>query len=159
MMKWSNFFITGIFVWLIQLLLADFLAIQTIRPDFIAILVLYWSIRYGGAFGTVAGFLIGLLIDLSGSVSFFGLSPMIYSMTGYLGGFLMGQYSKLNPFYFSISWILILSLQFFIFCVVQYQEIWAINPQQFFGQWVGTTLYTLCFAGIFQFIYPIHKIA
>lgn len=157
-MKWTDLVIPGLFIWLIQLLIADFLAIETIRPDFVAILVLYWAVKYGRTVGTLSGFLMGLLIDLSGTASFFGLSSMIYSITGYLGGYLMGTYSRLNPLYFSISWIAILALHFMIFCVVQYQDIWVTNPQLFFGKWIGTTLYTLSFVGILQVIFPFHKI-
>ena len=157
-MKWTDFIFSGLLIWLAQLLLADFLSIGTIRPDFLVILVLYWSIKYGRTIGTIAGFLIGLLIDLSGTASYFGLSPLIYSVTGYLGGYLMGTYSRLNPIYFSISWVTILIFQFLIFCVVQYQDIWMINPQLFWAKWLGTTIYTLSFAGILQVIYTLHKI-
>ena len=157
-MKWTDFIFSGLLIWLAQLLLADFLSIGTIRPDFLVILVLYWSIKYGRTIGTIAGFVIGLLIDFSGTASYFGLSPLIYSVTGYLGGYLMGTYSRLNPIYFSISWVAILIFQFLIFCVVQYEDIWMINPQLFWAKWLGTTIYTLSFAGILQVIYPLHKI-
>ena len=150
-MKWTDFIFSGLLIWFAQLLLADFLSIGTIRPDFLVILVLYWSIKYGRTIGTISGFLIGL-------ASYFGLSPLIYSITGYLGGYLMGTYSRINPIYFSISWVAILILQFLIFCVVQYQDIWIINPQLFWAKWFGTTIYTLSFAGILQVIYPLHKI-
>ena len=157
-MKWTDFVFSGLLIWIAQLLLADFLSIGSIRPDFLVILVLYWSIKYGRTIGTISGFLIGLLIDLSGAASYFGLSPLIYSVTGYLGGYLKGTYSRLNPIYFSISWVAILIFQFLIFCVVQYQDIWMINPQLFWAKWLGTTIYTLSFAGILQVIYPLHRI-
>jgi rod shape-determining protein MreD len=157
-MKWTDFVFSGLLIWIAQLLLADFLSIGTIRPDFLVILILYWSIKYGRTIGTISGFLIGLLIDLSGAASYFGLSPLIYSVTGYLGGYLMGTYSRLNPIYFSISWVAILVFQFLIFCVVQYQDIWMINPQLFWEKWLGTAIYTLSFACILQVIYPLHKI-
>ena len=158
-MKWTDYIIPGVFVWLMQLILSDFLAIETVRPDFLVILILYWSVKYGRAAGTVSGFLLGLLVDLSGTATFFGLSPLIYSITGYLGGNLAGSYSKINPFYFSITWITIVAFQFLIFCGVQYQDLWFINWHLFFGKWLGTTLYTLSFIGILQFIYPLHKVA
>ena len=91
-MRWNEFIIPGIAIWLIQLLIADFLALKTIRPDFMVILVLYWAIKHGRLAGTISGFLIGMLIDLSGTASFFGLSPLIYSVTGYLGGYFQGYY-------------------------------------------------------------------
>jgi rod shape-determining protein MreD len=157
-MKWTDFIFSGLLIWLTQLLLVDFLSIGTIRPDLLVILVLYWSIKYGRTIGIIAGFLIGLLIDFSGTASYFGLSPLIYSVTGYLGGYLKGTYSRVNPIYFSISWVAILIFQFLIYCVVQYQDILMTNPQLFWAKWLGTTIYTLSFAGILQVIYPLHKI-
>ena len=113
-----------------------------------------WTCRRYGLWISV-----GSLVDLSGTATFFGLTPLIYSVTGYLGGNLAGSYSKINPFYFSITWITILAFQFLIFCGVQYQDLWFINWHLFFGKWLGTTLYTLSFAGILQFIYPLHRVA
>ena len=93
-MKITKFIIPGFLVWSIQLMFSDLLAIDTVRPDFCVILVLYWSIMYGRMVGTVTGFLMGLIIDLSGTGIFFGVSPLVYSITGYLGGNLNGAYIK-----------------------------------------------------------------
>ena len=157
-MNLNNLFLSGILVWIIQLLLADFLAINTVRPDFIVILVLYWSLRYGRLIGIVFGFFIGLLVDLSGTSSFFGLSPLTYTITGYLGGNLIGKYSTMSLLYFSLAWIGVLAFHFLVFSLVQYQHIFGVNTFLFWSKWFGTCLYTLCFAGILQFIYPLHKI-
>ena len=157
-MKITKFIIPGFLVWSIQLMFSDLLAIDTVRPDFCVILVLYWSIMHGRMIGTVNGFLMGLIIDLSGTGIFFGVSPLVYSITGYLGGNLNGAYIKMNPFYFSLSWVTILLLQFFIYCGVQYQSLWILDQKLFFGKWFGTSIYTLAFVGILQFIYPFNKI-
>ena len=156
-MKLNNFLIQGLSIWALQLFISDLLILNTIRPDFLVILVLYWAISNGRFLGTISGFLIGLLIDLSGTAMFFGLSPLIYSVTGYLGGYLRGALKKLNLFYFSFSWVAILLLQFFIFSVVQYQDIMMLNNKIFFSKWIGTSIYTLCFAGILQLILPLHR--
>ena len=157
-MKATKFIIPGILVWSLQLMLSDLLAIDTVRPDFCVILILYWSIMYGRLVGTVSGFIMGLIIDFSGTGLFFGLSSLVYSITGYLGGYLNGAYTRMNPFYFSLSWVIILLLQFFIYCAVQYQSLWVIDEKLFFGKWFGTSAYTLSFIGILQFIYPINRI-
>ena len=157
-MKWTNLFFSGFIVWLMQLITVDILSINNVRPDFIVLLVLYWSIRYGRFIGVVSGTLIGFIVDLTGTATFFGLSPLIYSITGYLSGTLNGTNTKLNPFYFSFFWIAILCLQFLVFCGVQYQELWVLNKQLFFGKWFGTCVYTIAFAGIIQLIYPLHRI-
>tara|TARA_X000001036_G_C20656118_1_gene797026 strand:- start:759 stop:1262 length:504 start_codon:yes stop_codon:yes gene_type:complete len=158
MMIWNKFLIPGFLVWLLQLTISNLLIIDTVRPDFICILILYWSIRKGRFIGTLAGLILGIVFDLSGTANFFGISPLIYSITGYLAGNLYGKYSKLNPFYYNFAWVLILSFQFLIYCIINYQEILIIDIGLFFSKWFGTSLYTIIFVGIFQFIYPLNRI-
>ena len=157
-MKWIKLIPLAVSVWLLQIIFSDFLSINTVRPDFCVILILYWSLIYGRTMGIGAGFLFGLLVDLSGSGTFFGLSPLSYTITGYLAGGLYHYRSRLNPFYFSLSWIAILFFQFFIYCSVQYQDLWEIDRQIFWGKWFGTAIYSISFVGILQFIYPISKL-
>ena len=157
-MNWNRFFISGFLVWLIQLTVADSLMIDTVRPDFIGILIMYWAVKYGRFLGTISGFIFGLIIDFSGSALFFGISPLIYSFTGYLSGNMQGLYSKINPLYFNIFWVSIFLLQFFIFSIVNYQEILIIDLELFFGKWFGTSIYTISFMIILQFIYPLNRI-
>ena len=157
-MKWIKLIPLAVSVWLLQIIFSDFLSINTVRPDFCVILILYWSLVYGRTMGIGAGFLFGLLVDLSGSGTFFGLSPLSYTITGYLAGGLYHYRSRLNPFYFSLSWIAILFFQFFIYCSVQYQDLWEIDRQIFLGKWFGTAIYSISFVGILQFIYPISKL-
>tara|TARA_B100000214_G_C23857112_1_gene576237 strand:- start:131 stop:604 length:474 start_codon:yes stop_codon:yes gene_type:complete len=156
-MKWSNVFIPGIFVWFMQIIIADVLSIDTIRPDFCVILILYWSVIHGRPLGIFAGFFMGLIIDLSGAGLFFGLSSLTYTITGYFSGILHNAYSRINPFYFSLSWILILLFHFLIYCGVQYQGLWELDIQLFIGKWIGTSIYTIAFVGILQFIYPLNR--
>ncbi len=157
-MNWNRFFISGFLVWLIQLTVADLFIIDTVRPDFIGMLIMYWAVKYGRFLGTISGMIFGLIFDLSGGSLFFGLSPLIYSFTGYLSGNLRGAYSKINPLYFNFFWLLIFFLQFFIFCLVNYQEILIIDMDLFLGKWFGTSIYTISFMIILQFIYPLNKI-
>ena len=157
-MNWNRFLFSGFLVWLIQLTVADSLMIDTVRPDFISILIMYWAVKYGRFLGTISGFIFGLIIDFSGVALFFGISPLIYSFTGYLSGNMKGLYSKINPFYFNFFWVSIFLLQFFIFCIVNYQEILIIDLELFFGKWFGTSIYTISFMIILQFIYPLNRI-
>ena len=157
-MNWNRILISGFFVWLIQLTVADSLMIDTVRPYFIGILIMYWAVKYGRFLGTISGFIFGLIIDFSGSALFFGISPLIYSFTGYLSGNMQGLYSKINPLYFNIFWVSIFLLQFFIFSIVNYQEILIIDLELFFGKWFGTSIYTISFMIILQFIYPLNRI-
>lgn len=156
-MKWNRLLLYGFLTWIIQLIMADFLAINTVRPDFIVILVLYSSLIHGRLTGIIFGFFIGILVDLSGTASFFGLSPLTYSITGYLSGSVLKKHKSISLFYFSISWVIILGIHFLIFSLIQYQHILSTDSILFLSKWIATSIYTLCFAGILQFIYPLHK--
>tara|TARA_Y100001980_G_C14534128_1_gene310467 strand:+ start:1348 stop:1824 length:477 start_codon:yes stop_codon:yes gene_type:complete len=157
-MKRNRFIVSGFLVWLIQLTVADYFMIDTVRPDFIGILIMYWAVKYGRFLGTISGLVFGLIFDFSGSALFFGLSPLIYSFTGYLSGNLKGIYSKINPLYFHFFWVSIFLLHFFIFCTVNYQEILIIDLELFLGKWFGTSIYTIAIMLILQFIYPLNRI-
>ena len=154
----NRFLISGFLVWLCQLTVADLFMIDTVRPDFIGILIMYWAVQYGRFLGTISGLTFGLIFDFSGSALFFGLSPLIYSFTGYLSGNLKGLYSKINPFYYNLFWVSIFLVQFFIFCIVNYQEILVIDLALFLGKWFGTSIYTISIMIILQFIYPLNRI-
>ena len=157
-MNWSSLFISGFLVWIIQLTIADLLTIDTIRPDFIGILIVYWAVKYGRFLGTISGLIFGIIFDLSGTALFFGLSPLIYTITGYLSGNLNGMYTKINPLIFNFSWVSILLLHFLIFCTIHYQEILIVDIDLFFGKWIGTSIYTISFMVILQFIVPLSRI-
>ena len=156
-MKLNKIIFSGIFVWFLQLMSADLLAINTVRPDFVVIAVLYWSVKNGRLTGIVSGLLIGLLIDLSGTATFFGLSPLVYTITGYLGGNLFEKNQSVNIIYFTLGWVAIIGVQFLIFCLVRYQNILITNYVLFISKWFGTFFYTICFAGILQLFYPINN--
>ena len=153
-------YIIIIFVtFLFQLWTSEFFSLGTIDPDFCLIVLLYISIKNGGLVGTLFGFSIGLFIDLSsGTNQFFGLTPLIYTITGYFSAFLKGENEKLNKLYFTSLWIFIIFCQFLIFSLIVYQQLLIANPAQFLIKWLATSLYTLVFLGILQVMIPIYKI-
>ena len=155
----NNIFLVFL-VFLIQAWTADFFSIGTINPDFCIIYILYVSVKEGRLMGTLVGFIFGVVLDLSsGTTQFFGLTPLIYSTTGYASGFLDGKYEKLNKQYFTLAWVLIIVFQFLIFSLIYYQNYLVQDPFVFFLKWIGSSLYTLSFLGIFQIIIPIHKLS
>ena len=81
-MKINNLFFQFLCVWLLEILFLDFFSINNIRPDFLVILVLYWSVKFGRTIGIISGFIGGMVVDFTGTASFFGLSPLIFSITG-----------------------------------------------------------------------------
>ena len=147
------------FTFMFQAWSSEFFSLGTIDPDFCVIILIYISIKDGGVIGTIFGFFIGLLIDLSsGSNQFFGLTPLIYSTTGYFCSFLKGSNYRLNKIYFTSIWVIILLVQFLMFSFIVYQQLIIQNPLQFLIKWLATSLYTLVFIGILQIIAPLYKI-
>ncbi len=156
-MQWTKLIIPAFLVWLLQLLFSDLLAIGSIRPDFCLILILYWSIYYGRTLGIISGFIFGLIVNLSGIGLFFGISSLTYAITGYLAGSIRMMRSRITPFHFTILWILIIFIQFFVYCIIQYQDLFVLNINVFWSKWFGTSIYTLSFIGILQFIIPLSR--
>lgn len=147
-------------VFVFQVWVSEFFSLGTIDPDFCIIVILYISIKEGRLAGTLIGFFLGFLIDLSsGSNQFFGLTPLIYTTTGYFSGFLDGQYERLNKLYFTFWWVSIILCQFLVFSIVVYQDYLVQDPFNFIVKWLATSLYTLTFLGILQVIIPIYKLS
>jgi len=154
-----QYFIIIFITFLFQSWTSEFFSLGTIDPDFCLIVLLYISIKNGGLVGTLFGFFIGLFIDLSsGTNQFFGLTPLVYTVTGYSSAFLKGQNEKLNKLYFSSLWVFIILCQFLIFSLVVYQQLLVEEPTQFLIKWLATSLYTLVFLGILQIMVPLYKI-
>ena len=159
MMEFIKYIIIIFLTFTFQSWSAEFFTLGTIDPDFCIIVLLYISIKNGGMTGTLFGFFIGLFIDLSsGTNNFFGLTPLVYTITGYFSSFLKGQNEKLNKIYFTSIWVAIVLIQFLIFCLIIYQYLLIQNPIQFLVKWLATSLYTLIFLGIFQIMVPLHKL-
>mgnify|MGYP001234611648 CR=1 FL=1 len=138
---------------------SEFFSVGTIDPDFCVIVLLYISIKNGGMVGTLFGFFIGLFIDLSsGTNQFFGLTPLLYTTTGYFSSLLKGENIRLNKIYFTSIWVGIILVQFLIFALIVYQQLLIQSPYMFIIKWLSTSLYTLVFLGILQIILPLYKI-
>ena len=118
-----KYFIIIFLTFIFQSWTSEFFSLGNIDPDFCVIVLLYISIKNGALIGVLFGFIIGLFIDFSsGSNQFFGLTPLIYSSTGYFSGFLSKQSDRLNKAYFTIIWIFIILAHFLIFSLIVYQE-------------------------------------
>ena len=147
-----------IFIFIIQYLLSDLLTIRYYQPDFIVIYVLYFGLYYGPYYGVIAGFFIGLLVDLTPMASYFGISPLTYSLTGFLSGYLQNKYNRLSPFVFHSIWILIIGFHFMIFTYIRFQLLFEVDKLQFIFRWFASFIYTLFFLFVMQFFFPIKRI-
>ena len=84
-------------VFLAQLLVAPLLTLGEIRPDFVLILLIFISARYGRMVGILAGFSMGLLQDVTGAVSVVGANALSKSVVGFAAGTLNGTLSIWTP--------------------------------------------------------------
>lgn len=150
--------IIGFGIFLLQYFLSEHITIQQIRPDFLVIFIIYVALSQGSFAGVIYGFCFGLVEDLVGVGSLFGLASLTKSITGFLVGFLHGKYPKLNPFVFHLLWILIISTHFFIYVYIRFQTVHESSIFIFFKTWFLALCYTLAFVGLFQLIHPIHKV-
>ena len=145
-------------VFIFQYLLSDILTIKYYRPDFIVIYILYFGLFFGPFYGVISGFCIGLLVDFTPMVSYFGISPLTYSITGFFTGHLQNKYNRLSPFVFHSIWIVLIAFHFLVFTYFKYQLLFEIDKLQFIFRWFASYIYTLFFLLIFQYFFPIKEI-
>lgn len=145
-------------VFIFQYLLSDILTIKYYRPDFIVIYILYFGLFFGPFYGVISGFCIGLLVDFTPMVSYFGISPLTYSITGFFAGHLQNKYNRLSPFVFHSIWVVLIAFHFLVFTYFKYQLLFEIDKLQFIFRWFASYIYTLFFLLIFQYFFPIKAI-
>ena len=143
---------------ILQFYLSEFMTIRSIRPDFLLIFIVYVSFQYGSFAGVIVGFSLGLLEDLSGVGSMFGLAPLTKSITGFLVGKLQGQHSRMNPLYFHATWIGIIFFHFVFYIYFRFQTLYETSSEQFFLTWLFSAAYTLALLGLMQVVKPIGEI-
>jgi len=143
---------------ILQFYLSEFMTIRSIRPDFLLIFIVYVSFQHGSFAGVIAGFTLGILEDLSGVGSMFGLAPLTKSITGFLVGKLQGQHSRMNPLYFHATWIGIIFFHFVFYIYFRFQTLYETSSEQFFLTWLFSAVYTLALLGLMQVVKPIGEI-
>jgi rod shape-determining protein MreD len=76
------------FAFLVHVFIVPYLSILHVVPDVLLVLVVYFAIREGQLAATVAGFLIGFALDMSGGEqSMTGLSALTKTVAGFLAGY------------------------------------------------------------------------
>ena len=156
-MKKNKLALITLIVLFFQILFVESLAINAIRPDFLVLFIIYITISNGRLIGLIIGFTIGLISDLSGVGSYFGLSPLSLSITAYLSGFLYLKYERLLPYVFHSIWIIILILHFYIITYFRFQSVFLSSKTEFFVIWIMTFGYTFIFFIIMQYFFPLRE--
>ena len=150
-------FLFSLLVVLFQLISSELLAINQISPDFLLIFVLYSTLIFGRFKGILIAFTLGLISDLSGIGSYFGLHPLLLSPASYAISFLIGRYEKMLPYIFYSYWIVIILLYFFVMAYFRFQILFLSNFTGYVIQSIYLFLYTFTFIFILQFFYSIEQ--
>ena len=146
-----------IIVLLIQIFLSNLLSIGGVRPDFLIIFILYFAVNYGSFKGVLVGFSTGIIVSIFDGGLMIGLLPLIYSIVGYIGGFLKTQHYKMVPVFFNVSCFLIIFGSFFIYTFFNYDYLFYNDLKIFLFTWLKSVLYTLSILAILQFIIPLRR--
>lgn len=95
-------------VLLLQMFVGPFISINEIAPDFVLILLVFYTLKHGQLYGTVLGFSFGFLIDLiTGSI--LGSTMFAKTLVGFIAGYFFNE-NKIELHYKSISFPLIVLL-------------------------------------------------
>ncbi|MBN2279420.1 MAG: rod shape-determining protein MreD [Candidatus Marinimicrobia bacterium] len=137
----------------IQGLIGPWMTIQKIRPDFLLILVLYIGQKEGKIFGQLAGFIIGLTMDLIGMSTFLGLSAFVMTLSGFLAGFFKNQRNKINIFSYYFSILLICLIHFFILYSIYYHSLGLSIQYRMVRYVVPSLIYTGIFYFLIEFVF------
>lgn len=158
MKKVPLFFGFSLLAVLLQLIVAPWLTIQDIKPDFPLVLILFVAILFGRVYGQLYGFGFGLIVDLIGIGSFLGLSALAKTIAGFLAGYLKDKRSRLNGFTFYTFVCFIIFIHYLVFFLINFHS--AEYPVQFivFRYILPDTLYTAVFFIVSDYIFSIEKI-
>jgi rod shape-determining protein MreD len=84
-MRWFHYILVTLVFILMQLVVADRIALGPVAPDFLILIVAFFALYRGAIQGSVFGFVIGLLQDLT-NPGFLGLNAMTKSILGHTIG-------------------------------------------------------------------------
>ncbi|MCB0723159.1 MAG: rod shape-determining protein MreD [Ignavibacteriae bacterium] len=75
-----------------------------ITPDIVIIMIAYIAAKEGQMFGTITGFVAGMLLDILGG-SFLGLSALSYSVAGFAGGYFFNPDNDKYLIKYNFLWV------------------------------------------------------
>ena len=136
-------------VFLLETKLVKFLAVGDIVPDLLVIWIVYIAIREGQMAGTIAGFAIGITLDmLSGNNGMLGLGALAKTLAGFTAGYFYNENKTLQTLggvQFLIALVVVSLAHNLIYFLILLQgtDISPWGAIAFYG--VPTTIYTAAF--------------
>lgn len=86
-MAYIRYFVAGIIILFLHMIIVPLIAIEKIPPDLMLILIVYIALKNGQIAGSIAGFVSGLLIDF-----FVDFAPGISALAKTISGFVAGYF-------------------------------------------------------------------
>lgn len=83
-------FLLALILTAVQLTIIPFFEINLISPDLLLILLVYYSVQKGKIFGSVYGFVIGIIFDIA-SGGLLGVTMFSKSLAGFTAGFFYNE--------------------------------------------------------------------
>lgn len=111
----------GLLALLLQLVVAPRISIQSIRPDFILLVILFIGRFEGRLSGQLSGFGFGLLTDAIGMGSFLGLSALSKTISGFLSGYLKSKKNRISLLLFYSISVSFIFIHFLIFYLINFK--------------------------------------
>jgi rod shape-determining protein MreD len=160
MQQYIRYSIATLFLLILQTTIIPFASIANIVPDILIVWIVYVAIKLGQIPATVAGFVIGIAVDLIGG-HFVGLSALSKTVAGFFAGYFYNE-NKIDYTIGNYQFLIIVGfsslfhniIYFVIF--VQGSEIGLWTAVFRFG--LFSTIYTIAFAVLPMFVYS-RKIA
>lgn len=147
-------------VLIFQITLVQFITWNAITPNFILILLVFYSILYGQLYGTVLGFVYGLLFDLI-TGGLLGSAMLSSTLAGFIAGYFSNENKRhinLKPFNFGLIVLLCsitASIIFSIFSTIDFNK---NIISSLFEEGLLPGLYTSIVALIMIYFYPRRKL-
>ncbi|CUS98194.1 rod shape-determining protein MreD [Candidatus Kryptobacter tengchongensis] len=142
-MVYIRYFIVGIVILIVQMVIAPLIAIEGVTPDLMTIFIVYVALKNGQIPGTVAGFISGLLIDFL--IDFVpGLSTLSKTVAGFVAGYFYGDAKveiNTETLRFSAITVFISALDNFVYFLVDILGN-SFNNVAVFKLIIGKTVYT-----------------
>jgi rod shape-determining protein MreD len=104
----------------LQLVVVPLIAIDSITPNLVFLLVVYYTIREGQIFGTILGFITGFLFDLFSS-GLLGSSMFAFTISAFIAGYFYSENKmdiNLNTYFFLVIVFLSAIVSSFIYSAI-----------------------------------------
>jgi len=147
-------------VLIIQTTLVQFITWKAITPNFILILLVFYTIMNGQLYGTILGFIYGLLFDLI-TGGLLGSAMLSNTLAGFIAGYFSNEnkrYNYVKPFNFGLIVLLCSITASIIFSIFSTFDFRTNIITSLFEDGLLPGFYTSIVAIILMFFYPRRKL-